>query len=191
MSKYEDSLVVRDALQLYFSEYHFADGGYTSKWFKIKLGRLYVPLPNIKSRIDAVKIHDVHHLVTGYNADWKGEVEIGAWEIATGCEKKTVAWLLNLGSIFVGIFLYPRSLFNAFMRGRKCVTSLYYNTIYNELLDKTLGELRKKINIDLPGKNITSDYLLFAFWCFVASTYHLLIALVLVGGLYICYLLLS
>src|SRR5687768_972265 len=97
---YPDNLKIKDALQLYFSHYHFENGGYDKKWFKIEAGPLFIPLPNIKSRVDAVKIHDVHHLITGYPATLKGEAEIGAWEIGSGCGKYYAAWLLNFGSFF-------------------------------------------------------------------------------------------
>ncbi|MCX6275703.1 MAG: hypothetical protein NTV09_10910 [Bacteroidetes bacterium] len=179
MTKYPDTLIVKDALNIYFDEYHFKDGGYNLKWFKIKLGPIFIPLPNIKSRVNAVKIHDIHHLLTEYNADWKGEVEIGAWEIATGCGKYWAAWLLNLGSLFIGMFLFPRALYKAFMRGRKCKSSLYYNSNYPELLSKTIGELREKIEIDLPEKNSFADNLLFQTWCLIALCYHILVILIL------------
>lgn len=179
MTKYPETLIVKDALKIYFDEYHFKDGGYDLKWFKIKLGPLFIPLPNIKSRVDAVRIHDIHHLLTEYNADWKGEVEIGAWEIATGCGKYWAAWLLNLGSLFIGMFLFPRALYKAFMRGRKCKTSLYYNSNYPELLSKTLGELREKIHFDKQGKNSFADILLFLTWCLIALCYHILVILIL------------
>ena len=103
---YEDQLLVKDALQIYFSHYHFKDGGYKDKWFKIKIGPFFLPLPNIKDRVDAVKIHDIHHVITEYRADYKGEVQIGAWEIASGCGKYYIAWLLNFGSFVIGIFFF-------------------------------------------------------------------------------------
>jgi len=182
---YSNDLKTKDALRLYFSKYHFKDGGYNLKWFRIKLGPLYIPMPNIKSRVDAVRIHDIHHLVTEYNADWKGEVEIGAWEIASGCEKYSVAWLLNLGSFFVGMIIYPRSLLRAFLRGRRCATNLYYNTPYNDLLlNKTLGELRQKIEIESPKSISYKDYLSFALWCLIALCYHLAIISVFLYLLY-------
>jgi NADPH:quinone reductase-like Zn-dependent oxidoreductase len=32
-----------------------------------------------------VKLHDIHHVLTGYDTTWRGKAEIGAWEIASGC----------------------------------------------------------------------------------------------------------
>jgi len=165
---YADDIKIKDALQLYFSQYHFKDGGYNDKYFKIKAGPFYIPFPNVKSRVAAVKLHDIHHLITEYKATMKGEVEIGGWEIGSGCGKYYVAWFLNSGSFLYGMFVYPRSLFRAFMRGRRCFTNFYYNTDYNEtLLNKTIGELRQQTGIDSISKNVFSDYFLFFFFSLV------------------------
>ena len=162
-NNYDNALKVKAALQLYFSKYHFEDGGYNLKWFKIKIGAFYIPLPNTKARVEAVKIHDIHHIITEYKADWQGEVEISAWEIAAGCGSYYVAWLLNASSFFLGIFLFPQLLFKAFMRGRKTKRSLYKNVAYDEiLLNKSVGELRESIEPDVEPANTRLDLLLFA-----------------------------
>jgi len=181
---YNDNLKVREALQLYFSQYHFKNGGYDLKWFKIKLGFIYIPLPNIKARVDAVKIHDIHHLITEYRADWRGEVEIAALEIATGCKKYSVAWLLNFGSFFIGLLIYPRYLLAAFLRGRKCATNLYFQANYDKVLEKTLGELRNTIEIDSIKSVSYKDYLAFISWCLILVGYHLALGAVFCYFLY-------
>lgn len=162
---YENDWLVKDALGKYFSKYHFENGGYADRYFRIKLGRLFIPVPNTKARIAAVKIHDIHHLVTGYTAFWRGEVEIGAWEIAAGCGRHYVAWMLNLGSFIVGMFLFPSALYHAFLRGRRAKSSLYYNISYDLLLTKTIGELRDYVGVDATNKNKRADYLAFIAWC--------------------------
>jgi hypothetical protein len=145
---YDNDLKIREALQIYFSDYHFADGGYHEKYFHIKLGPVYIPVPNTKARIEAVKMHDIHHILTGYTAYWKGEVEIAGWEIASGCGKYYMAWLLNSGSFVLGLFLFPRALFKAFRRGMRSSTNLYHGYIYSEaLLEKTVGQLRRELGI--------------------------------------------
>lgn len=112
---YPDHLKIKDALQLYFSKYHFVNGGYDLKWFRIKLGPVFIPLPNTKARVDAVKFHDIHHLLTEYPATLKGEAEIGGWEIASGCGKYYAAWVLNFGSLLYGVFFF-RELFTTHSR---------------------------------------------------------------------------
>lgn len=146
MLKHPDEITVREALQHYFAQYHFKDGGYTERWFRIKLGPLMIPLPNIPARVEAVKIHDIHHVLTGYRADWKGEVEIAGWELGGGCGRYWVAWLLNAGSFTLGLFLYPRALLRAFRSGRRVPNNLYHGIVYDAaLLDRPLADLRERI----------------------------------------------
>lgn len=162
---YSNDLKVEEALRVYFAKYHFADGGYQDKYFKIKTGPLFIPVPNTKARIRAVKIHDIHHLLTEYTALWKGEIEIGAWEIASGCGKHYVAWLLNFGSFSIGLFIYPRALFKAYMAGKRVKTNLYQDSVYdNTLLNKTLGELRAEMGVGRCGKTHPAHYAGFSGW---------------------------
>ena len=164
-SVYNAEMTIEEALQVYFKKYHFADGGYKDKYFKIKIGPLFIPFPNTNSRIKAVKFHDIHHLLTEYSALWKGEVEIGAWEIASGCGNHFIAWFLNFGSFSLGLFLYPKALFKAFMMGRNVKSNLYYNFVYDHhLLSRTIGDLRKELDIACIKKNNLLDYAYFFIW---------------------------
>jgi hypothetical protein len=175
MNEYKGTDIVKEALQVYFSKYHFADGGYNDKFFRIKIGPVYIPVPNTKGRIAAVKIHDIHHMLTEYKATLKGEAEIAAWEIASGCGKYPEAWFLNFGSFSYGLIFVPRSLLRAFLRGKAMDTNLYYKVTYDDaLLNKTIGELRAYVGIDKPLRNSVKDYLLFILWSLFSLAYTFL-----------------
>jgi hypothetical protein len=62
-----------------------ANGGYDDAWVDFKLGPIPMPFPNTPSRKRAVRFHDLHHALTGYATDVRGEFEISAWEIGSGC----------------------------------------------------------------------------------------------------------
>src|SRR4030095_13679169 len=96
-----------------------ADGGYHSRVFWLGVGRLKVPLPNLPARGRAVRLHDLHHFLTGYDTSWRGETEIAAWELASGCKQYWAAWWLNFGAFAIGLFIAPRPLWAAFVRGRR------------------------------------------------------------------------
>ena len=83
------------------------------------------------------------------------------------------AWLLNLGAFTVGIFLFPRRLYRAFLRGRHC-SNLYRDGFPESQLPlKTTGWLRERLEIECnhPCAN-TSDKVAFACWAFIALGYH-------------------
>ena len=185
MAEYDDQLLVGDALEKYFSNYHFKDGGYADKWFKIKLGFLYLPLPNVKWRVEAVRIHDLHHIVTEYRADLRGEAEIGGWEIASGCGRHAIAWILNSGSFFYGLIFYPSHLWKAFMNGKRIRHNFYrLNTFDESLLQMKVGDLRKAV-LATPKKNVTIlNVLHFIVWAAFVCTLAFLFFYCLIGTLF-------
>ena len=63
---------------------------------RLQAGPIPLFIPNTRSRVRAVRVHDVHHVVTGYATTFAGEAEIGAWEIASGCADHGAAWVLNI-----------------------------------------------------------------------------------------------
>ena len=100
---------MREARALYFDINHFGDSdGYDDKWVDFKLGPMPMPFPNTPARVRAVRFHDLHHVLTGYDTNTIGEFEISAWEIAAGCKGYVAAWQLNLGGMFAGLLVAPR-----------------------------------------------------------------------------------
>ena len=116
------------------------DGGYDDAWVDFSLGPIPFPFPNSPMRVRAVRYHDLHHIVTGYETDLPGELEISAWEIGAGCGRFVVPWQLNLGGMGAGALFMPRRLFAAFVRGRR--SRSLYGMDFEPLLDKTVAELR-------------------------------------------------
>ncbi len=164
MSTYNQSASLREGLAEYLRRYNLGDGGYNDRWFKIKFfWKFVITLPNIDNRVRAVKFHDLHHVLTDYPTGLRGEAEIGAWEIASGCGKYYAAWILNAGSLFYGMFLYPRTTFRAFVRGRRS-KNLYKNVEYDAaLLAKSVGSTSHELHIpEARIKARFSDGLLYA-----------------------------
>lgn len=148
MEIYDDSLPIQAALAQLFERFGFTDDAYTAKWFALYIGKTpIIYLPNIPSRVRVARFHDIHHVLTGYPANWRGEAEIGAWELATGCRTSLVAWFLNGGAVFVGLFLFPKAVWRAFKRGWRTQTNLYHDFQYESLLSMTVKELRQKIGL--------------------------------------------
>lgn len=147
MEFYEPSLSIKAALGQFFDRFGFSADAYTAKWFAIYVGKFPIYLPNIPSRVWVARFHDIHHVLTGYPANWKGEAEIGAWELATGCRTSLVAWFLNGGAVFVGLFLFPKAVWKAFKRGWNTRTNLYHDFDYESLLELSVHELRETIGL--------------------------------------------
>jgi hypothetical protein len=123
------------------------DGGYTKKWVPLKLGPIPLAIPNTSSRKQAVPLHDLHHLLTGYQTDWVGEFEIAAWEIAAGCGRYSFAWMINLQGLAAGAVVFPVRTWRAWARGRRSRT-LYNHAVYGPtLLASELDDWRAKLGL--------------------------------------------
>ena len=115
-------------------------------WVRLKLGAIPLSFPNTSGRRRAVRLHDLHHIVTGYDTSWIGEAEVGAWELAGGCSDYYAAWLLNVSAVAIGVMIAPRRVLRAFMRGRRG-TNLYRMGFDDRWLDDTVGALRERLGL--------------------------------------------
>jgi hypothetical protein len=171
---YPDTLTLAEARTLFFARSGLgSDGGYNARWVRVETKPLPVFFPNTACRVEAAKLHDLHHIAMEYETNWAGEAEIAAWEIASGCGRHGWAWLLNLGAFTVGMMLYPKRLYRAFMRGRHSLNLYRDGFPETELPTTTLQWLRQRLRANQTGTEATvTDRLAFAFWCVAGATYH-------------------
>jgi len=161
---YADAVLVRDARDQYYATNGFSATGHIDSWVKLKLGPIPVVFPNTASRKRAIRLHDLHHVATGYATTLIGEGEIAAWEIAGSCTDHWAAWVLNAGGFGYGLVFAPRRIYRAFMRGRKS-RNLYHRGWDDSLLDLTVAELRTRLGLEGELRPTTwRDRLAFAGW---------------------------
>jgi hypothetical protein len=171
---YPDSLTLAEARSLFFARSGLGDdGGYNARWVRVETRPWPVYFPNTACRVEAARLHDLHHVALEYETDWAGEAEIAAWEIASGCGRHGWAWLLNLGAFTVGIALFPKRLYHAFIRGRHAANLYRDGFPESELPNKTLAWLRARLRVKENATRATMrDGLAFAFWCVAGAAYH-------------------
>lgn len=160
--KFDDHRLVRDARTEFFRSAGLpADGGYNAPFVHFRVGPFGFVLPNSAARKRAVPLHDLHHLATGYDTSWKGEAEMAAWELASGCFSYQAAWVLNLLAFPLGILIAPLRTWRAFRRGRSC-SNLYHGEPNEQWLDSSLDSLRAHVTAGAGQRStITADVLLF------------------------------
>jgi len=142
---------MRQARDQYFLDNGFgSNGGYDDAWVDFHLGPLPCPFPNTKGRVRAVKVHDLHHILTGYRTDFMGELEISAWEVGAGCKDFYAAWYLNLAGTATGCLLAPRRIYAAFLRGR--ATESLYGRDLDGMLDETVEAVRDHTGLGKPQR---------------------------------------
>lgn len=144
---------------MYFEANGFgADGGYHASWVRFDLGPIPVLFPNPPARVAAVRFHDLHHIVTGYQTDWRGEFEISCFESAAGCGSLWFAWLINLGGVAGGALLLPRRALAAWARGRRS-GGLYGLPFDDALLDRSVGSVVEDLGLSDEPESTAGDAL--------------------------------
>lgn len=162
---WDASLTLQEARAEYFRFNGFGnDGGYNDTWVDFKLGPIPFPIPNTPARVKAVRYHDLHHVMTGYQTNFIGELEISAWEIGSDCADMYAAWILNLSGFGAGMILAPRRTFSAFVRGRRS-KNLYRHTYDDALLARTVADVRAELGLDRDlGPATSSEHVAAAGW---------------------------
>ena len=134
----------QDALSQYFVEQGlFPEGSSVrdyleERWYRI--GGLPV-LPLVGKIKQSLILHDVHHLVTGYETTWTGELELAGWELGSGgCHTHFFFWLDRLGAFAVGLLVMPQRVWRALRSGRRS-RNLYRLDAYR-VLEQDMDALR-------------------------------------------------
>ena len=144
-----NSLTIKEIISDYYKKNGFdPDGGESKSFVKVKIFKgLSFYLPNNDTRKKVILLHDIHHLLTGYSTVLQGEIEISTWELSTGCTKNWVAFTLNTYAMALGVLFKLKGIWKAWARGRN--TRNLYNVNYNkeQLMDKTLEELKKELGL--------------------------------------------
>jgi hypothetical protein len=134
------------------------DGGVSERWASVRVGGVPVAYPNIAARRAAVPYHDLNHVVSGYATDLRGEGEIGAWEVGSGCGSLWFAWVIDLAAMVAGL-RWPVRTLRAFARGRQ--TGNLFGAPYDVSLDRSVSDLRSELGLDRPIRMRLTDVGLF------------------------------
>ena len=144
MNNDEPDYTVQQALQVFYDKHNYGDeGGVNKKYFWLKVYGFSIPLPNLESRRKNVYLHDINHVVMGYDTSWEGESGISAWEIASGGWKDVyVIWLMVLWATGLGMLCYPKSTLKSFRRGLTMANALTCKISKSEMLAMSVIDLR-------------------------------------------------
>lgn len=145
-----DTRSAAEALGDFLAANGFTVESYDAPTVAIPIGPVMIPLPNTEGRKAVVRLHDLHHVATGYGTDLIGEAEIGAWELRAGCTN-LAAHVYNGMAVLLGLVLAPRRVWRAFRRARGMRTLYRLGLPYEEVLALPLSELRRRLGISADG----------------------------------------
>lgn len=168
----------------FFADNDFgADGGTDAPYQDAVLAGIPYRVPNGPARANALRRHDLHHLLTGYATHWLGEARISAWELGSGGPGPVLyAWTIALWGVFTGLVGDPAGTLRAFARGRGS-RNLYRATVDEALLARPLDDVATELQVraalpdgrvwhpSVPVQQRAADLLAFTGWSLAALTY--------------------
>ena len=136
----------------YLAENGFTTAGYSSPRSEGSLVGFKFSVPNPPSHQRALRLHDLHHVATGFGTDHAGEAEISVWQARLGLHAAGhYVGAIVLANVLVGFVAAPRRTLAA-LRLPKVGRSLFNVAVeYEPLLDLTLGELRALLGLPSEG----------------------------------------
>jgi hypothetical protein len=163
-------MTLREARAEYFAANGLPpDGGYHDRWVRIQIGPIPFAYPNTEGRRRVTLAHDLHHVLTGYRTDIRGEAELAAWEIGAGCRDRA-GLQLELRVLGFGLLRWPREVYRAFLRGRRS-RNLLGTRCDDAFVARPVETVRAELGIDpsAPAPEATSDdRRAFARWALLA-----------------------
>ena len=118
-------MTTEEALRAYLVERGFVkpdtprNERYRGNWIKVHLWGHLVPVLPIYGFKKSLMLHDIHHVLSGYETDWRGELEIAAWELSSGgCGWYVLYWIDRIIFMSLGLIFCPVRTVRAFRRGR-------------------------------------------------------------------------
>jgi hypothetical protein len=96
------------------------DEWYRENWVRVSMWGRRVPVFSVYGFKESLFIHDIHHLLSGYDTDWTGELEIAAWELSSGgCGRYFLYRIDRMVFTLLGLIFAPRATCRAFRCGLK------------------------------------------------------------------------
>lgn len=144
---------VREGRDRYLAENGFSSAGYEARWLTVTVLGIPLPTPYTRRRRWAMKMHDLHHVATGFATDLAGEGEISAWELRRGVrELGMYVGAIVVAGALLGVLVAPRRTLRAFQAAQGSRTSLYRTAhSYEALLAMSIGALRRELGLSQTG----------------------------------------
>jgi hypothetical protein len=118
-------LRAREALIAYLVEQEVlgpedpADAWFEDGWYRFPVGERRVPVLPLFGLRPSLTLHDLNHLLSGYDLSPRGELQNAAWELGSGgCSRHWFWWVDRTALALIGLIAMPRLTVAAYREGR-------------------------------------------------------------------------
>ena len=144
-------MTAAEALKDYYRTHYFGDRALTDRWIWFRLWKISLPFPNSRGRRNAIALHDLHHVLTGYKTDWAGEGEVAAWELASGFPPEhRVGYSYAPLTLIIGLLIAPFRICRAWRRGKNRMNLCHLDVELGreKLMSLSLPDLKRRLELN-------------------------------------------
>jgi hypothetical protein len=174
---------LQQSLQIFYDENNFGEeGGIKEDWVWLKFRYFSIPIPNFEQRKSNVWKHDILHILLGYDTSWKGETSVAGWTLGSGgWGNILIAWFLDISAFGIGLIIFPKSTYKAFIRGRYSLSPHLLGIAKEKLFCSDIEKLKQDFEFGrMNFKANLKDKLVFAGWGFITISFYCLPILALI-----------
>lgn len=143
---------VERGLRAYMEENGFTVEAYDAPWTPASLLGIRFGVPNTPRHRWAIRLHDLHHVATGYGTDPAGEGQISAWECRRGVRRLGLyVGTIVASGVLLGLLVAPRKSLRAWRASGRGRSLFHEDRDYPELLAMSVGELRALLGVPKDG----------------------------------------
>jgi hypothetical protein len=143
---------VREGRDAYLAENGFSIESYDEAFTPATVFGLRLRVPNTPRHRWAIRLHDLHHVATGFGTDFVGEAEVSAWESAGRLRPLGLYTAgIVLGLALAGLCVAPQRTRRAYRASRRASLFGPDPPDYEALLALSIGELRQRLGIPAAG----------------------------------------
>ncbi|MGH7294441.1 MAG: hypothetical protein ACRELB_05900 [Polyangiaceae bacterium] len=151
----DPALPVERGRDAYLAENGFTVRAYEDPWTEASFVGVRFRVPNTQRHRWAIRLHDLHHVATGYGTDLAGEAEISAWELRKGLRGlDAYVGTIVVTAALAGMVFAPRRTIAAWRASHPGRSLFQTERRYEELLAMTVAELRSELGV--PERGIAS-----------------------------------
>lgn len=144
----KNSITVKEALSEFYCKNQLGKDAFEKNLNFADFGLFKVPYPNFQKRQQLVYLHNINHVLTGYDTSWIGEGEVAAWELASGFPPHCwVGYLYAPFTFLIGLMLNPKRVLRAFQRGLREKNSCHAKLNKEQIMSLEVADLRYSLQI--------------------------------------------
>jgi len=146
--KLSEESTVSQALEAFYKNQNLDFTTTTQKINYYPLGVIKIPFLNLKARQNLLYLHDLNHLLTGFETNLEGEAQLAAFELASGFPRgNRIGYLYSPFALLPGLVLCPLRIAKAFRRGLSLKNACHLKLTKEEILNTKITDIRTALGL--------------------------------------------